>query len=72
MKNQSNLSPELTRQLSTADGFTNRWYALLRIYRTHAEAYEAVENEYSEIFGRRRYSCFDSFRIVRNRKIKKN
>ena len=60
----------LTRQLSTPDGFTARYYSLLAHCDSNAAAYEAVENEHKWLFGRRRYSSFDSFRVVKNRKLK--
>jgi len=62
----------LTRQLSTPDGFTARYYNLLQHFRTYAEAYEATELDHVRLFGRRRYSSYNSFRNVKDRKLKQN
>ena len=29
---------------------------------TYKEAYEAVENQHKRVFGKRKYSCYNSFR----------
>lgn len=63
---------ELTRQLSTTDGFTARYYNLLRFHKTYSEAYEATEQDHVRLFGRRRYSNYNSFRNVKDRKLKQN
>lgn len=36
---------------------------------TMTEAYEIAENGHREIFGKRRYKSFDSFRKLRERRI---
>lgn len=38
----------------------------------HHKAYEQAEKRFEEIYRQRKYSSFDSFRIVRTRKIKGN
>ena len=39
--------------------------------KTYFKAYEKTELEYQEHFGKTRYSSYDSFRVVMNRKLKK-
>lgn len=37
---------------------------------THVQAYEKTEEQFKESFGRSKYSDYNSFRNVRNRKIR--
>jgi len=60
----------LIRQLSYTEGFIERYFHHLTNCETQVEAYNRTENEYIAIFTRRRYSNYDSFRIVKNRKIR--
>lgn len=39
--------------------------------RTYREAYEEAERRHKEKTGKRKYSNYDSFRHVKNRKLKK-
>lgn len=39
--------------------------------KTYVDAYETVEIMHQEVFGKRRYSDYNSFRNVRNKAIKK-
>ena len=34
---------------------------------TYKEAYYIVEKEYQEVFDKRRYSCYESFRVIKSR-----
>tara|TARA_R110000744_G_scaffold278092_2_gene390381 strand:- start:10535 stop:10738 length:204 start_codon:yes stop_codon:yes gene_type:complete len=52
-------------------GFEDRFYMNCKIKKTYQKAYEQTELEYKEHFGKRRYSSYDSFRVVLNRKLKK-
>jgi len=61
---------EKIRQLSTVRGFVQAYFAKLKDATTQPEAYEMVETEHLEIFNRRKYSNYDSFRVVKNRVIK--
>ena len=58
--------------ISTPDGFFKRYLQHLVGYTTQMEAYENTEDEHQSIFLRRRYSSFDSFRQVKNRRFKNN
>ena len=52
-------------------GFYNRYLHNVKLTSTYLKAYQLTENEYIEIFGKKRYSSYDSFRIIKNRIKKK-
>jgi hypothetical protein len=49
--------------LQTIEGFYDKWCNLISYYKTHEEAYEALEESYLFYFGRRKYKTYDSFRV---------
>ena len=49
-------------------GFYRRYLHNVHLTPTYAKAYQLTEDEYVETFGRKRYSSYDSFRIIRNRR----
>jgi hypothetical protein len=52
-----------TLQIITPVGFYSRFTEVLQEGdRTHEQAYEVVEAKHVELFGKRHYSNFDSFR----------
>ena len=51
-------------------GFYRRYLHNVKLTSTYIKAYQLTENEYVETFGKRRYSSYDSFRIIKNRIIK--
>ena len=53
------------------DGFERRYQHNIKITDTYIAAYNKTEDEYIEIFSKRRYASYDSFRNVRNRQAKK-
>ena len=53
------------------DGFERRYQHNIKITNTYIAAYNKTEGEYVEIFSKRRYASYDSFRNVRNRQTKK-
>lgn len=61
-------------QLTTKSGFVSLFWADLKTARTtnpkttHETIYNQLENEYQEAFKQRRYSCFKSFLVVRDRR----
>tara|TARA_B100000927_G_C16319232_1_gene410678 strand:- start:131 stop:334 length:204 start_codon:yes stop_codon:yes gene_type:complete len=57
--------------LLNPDGFDKRFWKNTTKYKTYKEAYEKLEEEYELHFGKRRYSDYNSFRVCRNRRIKK-
>ena len=52
-------------------GFYRRYLHNVKLTSTYIKAYQLTENEYVELFGKKRYSSYDNFRIVKNRIIKK-
>ena len=52
-------------------GFYKRYLHNVKLTKTYIKAYQLIENEYVETFGKKRYSSYDSFRIIKNRLIKK-
>ena len=53
-------------------GFYRRYLHNVKVTSTYFKAYQLTENEYVETFGKKRYSSYDSFRIIKNRIIKKD
>ena len=52
-------------------GFYRRYLHNVKLTSTYMNAYQLTENEYVETFGKKRYASYDSFRIIKNRIIKK-
>ena len=52
-------------------GFYRRYLHNVNLTSTYIKAYQLTENEYIETFGKKRYSSYDSFRIIKNRILKK-
>tara|TARA_B100000795_G_C22616943_1_gene367364 strand:+ start:286 stop:702 length:417 start_codon:yes stop_codon:yes gene_type:complete len=52
-------------------GFYNRYLHNIKRVETYIDAYQLTEDEYIGIFGKKRYSSYDSFRIIKNRINKK-
>ncbi len=57
-------------ELYSLAGFTEQFWEATRTSRTNRAAYEIVEARHAAIFGVRKYASYDSFRTVRNRRIK--
>jgi hypothetical protein len=60
-------------ELLTTEGFLRRYFDNLKHSATQAEAYAATEIDYQRLHNveKPRYTSFDSFRQVKNRKMKK-
>ena len=56
--------------LLSADGFVREFWDKAKEHKTLKGAYEAVEKDHIELFGKRKYSDYNSFRVCRDRKIK--
>ena len=52
-------------------GFYRRYLYNIKLTPTYIKAYQLTEDEYVEAFGKKRYSSYDSFRIIKNRINKK-
>ncbi len=57
--------------LISADGFVREFWKRAKEHKTLIQAYENLEKDYKETFGKRRYSDYNSFRVCRDRKTKK-
>lgn len=55
------------RQLSTTEGFIEAFHQNLSVDKTFIESYEITEMAHEGVFGRRKYSCYNSFSTVRGR-----
>ena len=53
-------------------GFNQRFEQNMRVCNTYKNAYLKTEELYQGAFGQKKYASYDSFRIVRARKMKKN
>jgi hypothetical protein len=58
--------------LLSPNGFEDRFHKNCKLSKTYMEAYEKTEEEYQEYFGKTRYSSYDSFRVVMQRKMKQS
>ena len=54
----------------SASGFVREFWDRSKEYKTLKSAYESVEKEHIELFGKRKYSDYNSFRVCRDRKTK--
>jgi len=63
---------ELARKLNTAEGFVDEYQKRLYDYPRNVDAYYSVEQDYYDLFGRHRYSCYQSFHTILRRILKRN
>ena len=54
----------------SASGFVREFWDRSKEYKTLKSAYESVEQNHIELFGKRKYSDYNSFRVCRDRKTK--
>ena len=52
----------------SSEGFERLFFKYVNCTETYVEAYEKAEAIHEKICGRRRYSDWDSFRVVKNRR----
>ena len=57
-------------RIYSADGFIREFWLRSKDYKYLKDAYESLEKEHIELFGKRKYSDYNSFRSCRDRKIK--
>ncbi len=57
-------------RIYSATGFVREFWDKVKEHKTLKSAYESVEKEHIEIFGKRKYSDYNSFRVCRDRKVK--
>jgi len=56
-------------ELNSTEGFVQIYYRHLANSKTAREAYEKTEEEHRHFFKKNRYASWDSFRVVKNRKL---
>ncbi len=71
MKTKKKINPEAINLL-TSRGFEKKYFENLGRddLKTNKEAYEETENTYKKYFGKYKYSNWDSFRRVKNNRMK--
>ena len=57
-------------RIYSATGFVREFWEKVKEHKTFKSAYESLEKEHIEIFGKRKYSDYNSFRVCRDRKVK--
>tara|TARA_R110002095_G_scaffold209678_2_gene196418 strand:+ start:430 stop:630 length:201 start_codon:yes stop_codon:yes gene_type:complete len=57
-------------RIYSATGFVREFWEKVKEHKTLKSAYESLEREHIEIFGKRKYSDYNSFRVCRDRKVK--
>ena len=57
--------------LLSPSGFNDRFHKHCKTSKTYVDAYEKTDTEYEQIFGKRKYSSYNSFRVCMNRRLKK-
>lgn len=62
----------LAKKLNTAEGFVDEYQKRLYSYNRNVDAYYSVESDYYDLFGRNRYSCYQSFHTILRRILKRN
>lgn len=63
---------KLARKLNTAEGFVDEYQNRLYKHKRNVDAYWSVEEDYFTLFGRNRYSCYQSFHTILRRILKRN
>lgn len=58
------------RKITSAEGFADYYLRMRDFYDTQLEAYERLEDFHIAITGKRRYSEFDSFRVLLDRSLR--
>jgi hypothetical protein len=51
-------------ELLEVEGFIKRYFDMLPDYNTCIETYEAVERQYEQAFHKRKYSDYDTFKVI--------
>ncbi len=65
------LAPQI-QALITTKGFIEYFWQMSLEYTTQIEAYDATERAHQTHFGSRKYASFESFRINRDRYLRKS
>jgi hypothetical protein len=62
----------LAKKLSSAEGFVDEYQSRLASHKKNVEAYWSVEEDFYDLFGRNRYSCYQSFHTILRRILRRN
>lgn len=62
----------LARKLSSPEGFIDEYQKRLFSHPRNVDAYWSVEEDFFYLFGRNRYSCYQSFHTILRRVVKRN
>ncbi len=57
-------------KIYSANGFVREFWERTKEYKTFKSAYESLEKEHIDLFGKRKYADYNSFRVCRDRKTK--
>lgn len=57
---------ELFRKLSSTDGFYQEYYKMLSNAKSNKIAFDELNELYFELFGKYRYSDFNTFKVITN------
>ena len=63
--------PKKDIHLNDPEAFEKRWLEYTATADTYEEAYLMVEEDYKKVFGKRKYSGYNSFRVARRNRMKR-
>lgn len=63
--------PQDLQKLLTFNGFLALFYSRLNDFKTDQEVYESVEETHERYFGKRKYSSYQTFKVMRAKNIKR-
>ena len=58
----------LAQQLSNTEGFKDEYFRLIKTFDGNKKAFDFINNLHEGIFGGKRYSGYNTFRVIRDRK----
>ena len=58
-------------QLLEVDGFMDRFHDVLQYCDTNEQAYDLIEKQHQEAFGKRKYADYDVFRSAKSQYLKR-
>lgn len=58
------------KHFSKVEDFINEFYRILNQFVTHRDAYECLEIRHEKRYGFRKYKSYDSFKVMKSRKLK--
>lgn len=61
---------ELMRQLAKPSGFYEYYFKMLKEFKTNTDCFHYVNEMYQKFFDEQKYSSYNSFRTITNKKLK--